>query len=142
MPHYETSIDIDAGPDVVWSTLAAGGYDTWDSGVTRLEGRVADGEKITLWSEAAPDRAFPLKVEMDEPGRTMTWRGGMPIPGLFTGVRTFRVQPAESGSTFAMREDYRGILVGPILSSMPDLQPSFDQFAAALKARAESAGTR
>ena len=37
-----------------------------------------------------------------------------------------------------MREEYSGPLLPLIWRSMPDLQPSFDQFAAGLKARAEA----
>jgi hypothetical protein len=36
-----------------------------------------------------------------------------------------------------MREEYSGPMLSLIWRSMPDLQPSFDQFAVALKQRAE-----
>jgi hypothetical protein len=39
-----------------------------------------------------------------------------------------------------MREEYSGPMLGLIWRSMPDLQPSFDQFAAGLKKRVESGG--
>ena len=61
----------------------------------------------------------------------------MPL-GLFKGVRTFTLTPSEGGPTrFHMREEYTGPLLGPIWRSMPDLGPSFEQFARGLKARAE-----
>jgi hypothetical protein len=61
----------------------------------------------------------------------------MPL-GLFKGVRTFTLTPQGSGATkFTMREEYTGPLLGMIWKSMPNLQPSFDQFAAGLKSRAE-----
>jgi hypothetical protein len=70
----------------------------------------------------------------------MTWTGGMPL-GLFKGVRTFTLTPEGSGSTtFTMREEYSGPLLPLIWRSMPDLGPSFEQFANGLKQRAESAG--
>lgn len=137
MEHYDVSTTVDASPTQVWEVLLAGEYEQWDSGVQRLEGRIAEGEKIKVWSEVSPDRAFPVRVSLDESARTMTWTGGMPIPGLFRGVRTFRVRPHGQGSTFTMREEFSGLLLGPIFRSMPDLQPSFDQFASGLKARAE-----
>ena len=60
----------------------------------------------------------------------------------FAGVRTFTLSPAGSGATsFTMREEYSGPLLPLIWRSMPDLQPSFDQFARGLKARAEGAGS-
>ena len=62
----------------------------------------------------------------------------MPL-GLFRGVRTFALTPEDGGATrFTMREEYSGPMLPLIWRSMPDLQPSFDQFAAGLKARAEA----
>jgi hypothetical protein len=72
-----------------------------------------------------------------EAEKSMTWTGGMPL-GLFTGVRTFTLEPADGDCTrFSMREEYHGPMVPVIWRSMPDLQPSFDQFAAGLKERSE-----
>jgi hypothetical protein len=66
----------------------------------------------------------------------MTWSGGMPL-GLFKGVRTFSLTPDGDGTRFTMREEYTGPLLGLIWRSMPDLGPSFEQFARGVKARAE-----
>ncbi len=139
MRSYEASSTIAAGPDAIWAILTdAPGYADWDSGVQRVEGTIAPGEKITVVSEANPGRAFPVKVTGFEPGRAMTWAGGMPL-GLFKGVRTFALAPEDGGATrFTMREEYTGPMLPLIWRSMPDLQPSFDQLAAGLKARAEA----
>ncbi len=139
MRSYEASATIAAAPDAVWAILADGpGYAAWDSGVVRVEGTIAPGEKIKVVSEANPKRAFPVEVTEFEPGRAMTWAGGMPL-GLFRGVRTFALTPEDGGGTrFTMREEYSGPMLPLIWRSMPDLQPSFDQFAAGLKARAEN----
>ena len=67
----------------------------------------------------------------------MTWSGGMPL-GLFKGVRTFTLAPGSDGTTrFTMREEYSGPLLPMIWRSMPDLGPSFRQFADGLKQHAE-----
>ncbi|MGZ5353544.1 MAG: SRPBCC family protein [Actinomycetota bacterium] len=103
----------------------------------RLEGTIAQGEKITVVSAANPKRAFPVKVTTFDPPRSMTWTGGMPL-GLFRGIRTFTLTPSGDGSTrFSMREEYSGPLAGLIGRSIPDLGPSFRTFASGLKARAE-----
>ena len=103
----------------------------------RVDGRIAAGEKITVRSHANPGRAFPVKVTEFDPGRRMTWSGGMPL-GLSKGVRTFTLAPGTDGTTrFAMREEYTGPLLPMIWRSMPDLGPSFRQFANGLKQRAE-----
>ena len=68
----------------------------------------------------------------------MTWSGGMPL-GLFRGVRTFTVNSTTGTETdFRMREEYSGPLLGLIWKSMPDLGPSFEQFARGLKVRSET----
>ena len=139
MRYYEANATIAAAPDAVWAILTdAPAYPDWDSGVSRVEGTIAPGETITVVSEANPGRAFPLKVTAFEPARSMTWSAGMPL-GVFKGVRTFTLTPEDGEAThFTMREEYTGPLLPLVWRSMPDLQPSFDQFAAGLKARAES----
>jgi hypothetical protein len=82
-------------------------------------------------------RAFPVTVSQFDTGRRMTWKGGLPL-GLFTGVRTFTLTPRIDGAVdFAMREEFSGLLAPLIGRTIPDLQPAFDEFAAALKREAE-----
>jgi uncharacterized protein YndB with AHSA1/START domain len=77
MKAYDASSTIGAAPEVVWAILTdAPGYSKWDSGVERVEGRIAPGEKITVVSKANPGRAFPVKVSEFEPGRRMVWSAG------------------------------------------------------------------
>ena len=137
MRHYESTARIDARPEAVWAILTDGpAYAQWDSGVQKVEGRIAPGEKIKVVSEANPGRAFPVKVTAFEPARAMTWSGGMPL-GLFKGVRTFSLARDGTATRFTMREEYSGPMLPLIWRSMPDLGPSFTQFARGLKARAE-----
>ena len=138
MKSYEATATIQASPEAIWTVLTdAPGYQTWDSGVERVEGTIAPGERIKVVSKANPGRAFPVKVTELTPGRRMTWSGGMPL-GLFKGVRTFTLAPDGGGATrFTMREEYTGPLLPLIWRSMPDLGPSFRQFADGLKQRAE-----
>lgn len=141
MKTYEAQAAIDASSERVWTVLMDGaGYSRWDSGIERVEGTLADGKTIQVHSKLVPGRAFPVKVAIDAPHRTMTWTGGMPL-GLFRGVRTFRVTDAGGGATrFEMREEFTGPLLKPIWKKMPDLGPSFDQFADGLKREAGSHG--
>jgi hypothetical protein len=138
MKSYDATAEIKASPDAIWAVLTdAPGYQSWDSGMVRVEGTIAPGEKITVVSKANPGRTFPVKVTEFVPGERMTWSGGMPL-GLFKGVRTFRLAPGSDGSTrFTMREEYTGPLLPMIWRSMPDLGPSFRQFANGLKQHAD-----
>lgn len=139
MKSYEAGASIKATPEAVWEVLTdAGAYSDWDSGVVRVEGTIAPGEKVKVVSEANPGKAFPVKVTELSPPERMEWSGGMPL-GLFRGVRTFTLRPDGRGATeFEMREKYSGPLLPLIWRSMPDLGPSFEQFAKGLKKRAES----
>ncbi len=137
MRAYEATSEIQATPDAIWSILVDGAhYADWESGVISVHGTIAPGETIKVVSSANPGRSFPVKVAEFEPGRAMTWSGGMPL-GLFKGVRTFRLTPTAGGTRFDVREEYSGPLLGMMWRSMPDLGPSFSQFARGLKARAE-----
>ncbi|MDQ6922376.1 MAG: SRPBCC domain-containing protein [Candidatus Dormibacteraeota bacterium] len=138
MKAYDANSTIQAAPEAIWAILTdAPGYSQWDSGVEKVEGRIAPGEEITVVSKANPGRAFPVKVIEFEPGRRMVWSGGMPL-ALFKGVRTFSLAPQGDGSTrFSVREEYTGPLLPLIWRSIPDLGPSFKQFATGLKKRAE-----
>ena len=138
MKSYEATSVIDAPPDRVWAVLVdAAGYPDWDSGVDKVDGRIAPGEKITVHAAVSKGRAFPVRVAEFEPGRRMVWTGGMPL-GLFKGVRTFTLTPQGASTGFTVREEYTGPLLPLIWRSMPDLGPSFSQFAAGLKQRAEA----
>jgi hypothetical protein len=79
---------------------------------------------------------FKLKVVRFEPDRLMVWQGGMPF-GLFTGTRRFTLLEKDDGTQFDVEEVFTGAMAGMITKSMPDLQPSFEQFADALKTKAE-----
>jgi len=139
MRYYEATATIAAPADAVWAVLTdAPGWARWDSGVDGVDGRLAPGEKVTIRSSAAPGRSFPVRVDAFDPPRMLRLRGGMPL-GLFTGVRTFTLSSRGGGGTeFHLREEYTGPLLGLIWRSMPDLGPSFAQFAGGLKKRVEA----
>ena len=137
MAAYAAQALIAADPARVWAiltdapTLVRGGL-----GILRIDGEVAPGARLRLWSEVSPARAFALRVvEFDPPGR-MTWEGGMPF-GLFKGLRTFTLTAEADGVRFRMREEWTGLLSPLIARFVPDLTPSFEKFAAGLKRLAE-----
>lgn len=135
---YQASSTIAARPEEIWAILTDGeNLSRWDSGVERVEGRIAPGQTIKVYVKVSPGRAFPVKVTEFTPPSRMVWSGGMPL-GLFKGVRTYTLSPQSNGTTqFLMREEYTGPMLPMIWRSMPDLGPSFTQFANGLKRRAE-----
>ena len=141
MRYYEATSTIAASAEAVWAVLADGAsWPSWDSGVDAVEGKIAPGETIKIRSQAAPGRAFPVKVTQFDPPAHLRFSGGMPL-GLFRGVRTYEVSGDAGGEVaFRMREEYSGPLLPLIWRSMPDLGPSFQRFANGLKQRVESGG--
>jgi hypothetical protein len=139
MKTYKATTFIRATPAAIWEILTdASRYTTWNSSIDKVQGRIAPGEKLTVHSKLSPGRAFPVKVTVFIPDRKMIWTGGMPL-GLFKGERTFTLTPQTNGTVeFRMVEVFGGLLSPLIERSIPNLQPAFDEFAAALKKRAEA----
>jgi hypothetical protein len=139
MKEYSASTRINALPEKIWAILTdATKYPEWDPVAERIEGRIALGEKVTAYTKLSPGRGFPAKVTEFEPGRKMTWTGGMPL-GLFTGIRTFTLVPQADGTVeFTLRETFSGPMLSLIGGSLPDMTEPFKGFVAGLKQRAEA----
>ena len=143
MRSYEAAARIDASPADVWAVLTdVGTWRDWDSGVDRVEGRVALGEPITVYATMIRNRPFTVTVTELRPGEAMRWRGGLPF-GLAVIERTYSLDPQDDGGTvLTVREDHTGPLAAVLGRSTPDLNPSFRQFCAGLKATAEARVSR
>ena len=136
---FKATNEIKASSEVIWRILTdSAKYPDWDPGIVKIEGRIAPGEHLTLYTKADPKRAFKPTVIDFEPNRKMIWRSGMPL-GLFQGARTFLLEPLGDRVRFTLREEYGGLLLPMIGKSIPDLNPIFVAFCAALKKRAEAA---
>ena len=143
MRSYEAAARIDASPEHVWALLVdVGSWRDWDSGVDRVDGRVALGEKLTLYATMIRDRPFTVTVTEIRPREAMRWRGGLPL-GAAVIERTYHLDAQDDGSTvLTIREDHTGPLAALLARSTPDLNPSFRQFCEGLKARAEGRASR
>jgi uncharacterized protein YndB with AHSA1/START domain len=130
-------IHIAASPETVWSLLTdASAYPSWNTTVTSIEGSIAKDQKIALRAKIDPKRTFKLRVSAFEPARKMVWEDG---GKAFRGVRTFTLEATPDGTTnVTMREVLTGTMMAMIEPKLPDFRPSFTQFAADLKAAAES----
>lgn len=138
MREYKITETINAPAEKIWAILTdAPNFPNWNKGVTKIEGKIALGEKITVHTTYS-EQSFPVKVTELTPNHSMIWTGGMPL-GLFKGVRTYKLsQNADGTTTFYMHEVFSGILLPLIGRSIPDLNPSFQDYAAGLKQKAES----
>jgi hypothetical protein len=139
MKAFETKIIIHAPAEAVWALLTdAPNWTAWNPTVDRIEGTIAPGQKVTVHAKISPGRAFPVTVSEFVPNEKMVWSSSMPL-GLFKGARTYTLTPLSDseGILYTMREEFTGPLAPMITRSIPDLQPAFEEFAQALKARAE-----
>jgi hypothetical protein len=119
-----------------------GGWRDWDSGVDRIEGRVALGERLTVYATMIRNRPFSAVVTEIRPQEAMRWRGGLRF-GLAVIERTYALDAQDDGGTvLTVREDHTGPLAGLLDRSTPDLNPSFRQFCAGIKAKAEGRVSR
>ncbi len=138
MKIYEAKTVIRAPRDRIWRLLTdAPGYPAWNPTIEKLDGTIALGHKIELHVKAS-GRAFSLQVTELVPGERMVWTGGLPL-GLFKGERTYTLADVDGAIEVTMREVFSGVMAGVITKKIPDLQPAFEAFVAALKQRAEQA---
>ena len=143
MRSFEAVTRIDASPAEVWAALVdVAAWRDWNSGVDRVEGRVALGEPLTVYATMIRNRPFAVTVTELRPQEAMRWRGGLPL-GLAVIERTYALDAQDDGGTvLSVREDHTGPLAGLLGRSTPDLNPSFRQFCAGLKALTETRTTR
>jgi len=138
MKMSSATTEIKASPEKVWGILTdAAKYTEWDKGMISLDGKIAPGEKLTIYAKIAPNRAFKVTVSEFVPNSRLVWSSGMPL-GLFTGKRSFSLVPLGNGQVkFTIQEAFSGLMLPLIGGSIPDLNSTFATYASALKARAE-----
>lgn len=137
MKSYEARITIKAPRETIWAVLTdTASYPGWNPTVEKVEGSIAQGEKLKIFTTLSPGKGFPAKVSELQPGVRMVWSFSAPL-GMFKGARTFALTETADGIEFHTREEFSGWMSGPITKKMPDLQPSFDAWANGLKQRSE-----
>jgi len=138
-----TEIEIAASPERVWRTLTDfASYRAWNPLLPSARGELREGEivRVQLKTGRRPITIKPRIVRV-VPNRELTWRGSLPIPGLFTGEHHFEIHVlGDARVRFHQWEQFSGLLV-PLLSRMLDgeTRRGFEAMNAALKARAEAA---
>ena len=126
---YSVTVDVAAAPEALWKLLTTSeNFPKWNSTVSKIEGRIALGEKLKVFIPAVPGRAFEVSVTKFEANQQMVWSDQ-------AGARTFKLTPAENGrTTFTMSEK----LFAQVAVNVPDMRPTFIQYAKDLKRAGES----
>ena len=143
MRKIETSIDIEAPPERVWSILMDfGAYPDWNPFIASIEGEQCVGGKLK--AELTPPKGkgmtFKPTVQVFEEGNELTWLGRLLVPGIFDGRHTLRVEPRPGGTTFIHKEQFTGVISALLIRFIgEDTEQGFLAMNAALKERAEGA---
>ena len=143
MPIYQTTFDINATADRVWSVLTdLDRYGEWNPQIPRISGDLMKGSQISL-RLALPGRSpmdLSATIEEAQPGSLLTWRGHVVAPWFFEGHRKFEIVPITDRQVRLTHvEDVHG-LVAPLFSVLMGTpqQQSHDALNGALRARAEA----
>jgi len=137
-----TEIEIEATPERVWQVLTDfAAFPEWNPFVTRAEGTVRRGERLTIRMQPDGGRAMTFRptVLEAEPNRHLRWVGRVVVPRVFDGEHSFTIERVGEGEVrLIQQEEFRGILV-PLMAKSLDRNtlPAFEKMNHALKRRAE-----
>jgi hypothetical protein len=143
MRELDTSIEIDAPPERVWSVLTDfDSFPDWNPFIRSARGEVEQGAKLEVRLEPPGGRAMTFKprVLVAEPGRELRWLGRFLLPGLFDGEHIFRIEPLGDGhSRLVQSERFSGLLVPLFGKTLEQTRRGFEAMNEALRRRAEGA---
>ena len=143
MKELRTEITIGALAERVWDILTDfESLPEWNPFMQQASGELEPGQTLEVYLKL-PDGAgmkFKPKLVAVEPNRELRWRGRLLMPGLFDGEHVFELEPTgESSCRFVHREQFRGVLVSPMMAFMgKKTERGFNLMNEALKARAEA----
>lgn len=114
MKTYDSTLEIDAPADQVWTVLTDfASYPAWNAALPTIRGDLRVGSTLSMELDLGGKRmAVTAEVQAVEPGRAFSWKGHLGADALFTGRREFTVVPAGPGSsTFRHVESLSGLIV-------------------------------
>lgn len=118
----ETAIDIDAPQERVWAILSdTANWPRWNPFAKVLDGKLGMGErlKIEVLPQGGKPMQFSPKIVELTPGTSFAWLGSLPIPGLFHGRHSYRLESLGPGRTrFHHGESFAGLIAGLVLLSI------------------------
>lgn len=143
MRELRSEIDIDAPPSAVWKVLTDfASFPNWNPFIREASGSLKVGERLRVRIHPPGGRAmtFRPKVLVCDENRELRWLGHLLVPGLFDGEHIFALEPRDGGTHFVQREEFNGIFVPLMWSSLDEnVRQGFEEMNRALKDRAEGA---
>ena len=136
---FQAKSIINAPAEKVWAVLSeAKNFPKFDTTCIRIEGNIAEGKKIKIFSKLSPKHPFTITVTRMTKPRQMVWESGMPFD-LFKGVRTFHILAKDDAtSEFYLEENFSGPLLFLMRRVIPDMSHAFETCAQGLKEFVES----
>lgn len=143
MKEIRTEIIIDSSPERVWSVLTEfESFPEWNPFIVRALGTIDEGEIIEVHLQPPGGKGMTFKPRLIrvETNKELRWLGRLLMPGVFDGEHVFQLTRTDDGRTrFVHREEFRGVLVRPLLAMVGKKTASgFQRMNQALKARVES----
>ncbi len=140
----EEDVEIVARPSEVWWQLTNfEGYPEWNPFITRIEGELREGARlsVTIDAEGIPPFVFRPKLLVVDPERELRWVGRTGLPNLFDGEHAFVIESTGIDRVrFLQRETFSGLFVPGTLSLIDSqVRSSFREMNTALRQRAEAA---
>ncbi len=141
MKEYRASIIIRASPADIWPVLIdVSRWPEWDSNFDKMEGEVALGQRLKIFSKVMAGRVISVTVTQLVQNQKMTLASGMPL-GLFKVQHSYTLTAKGDGKTEVLsHEFFTGPLAPLIGKSIPDMTQSFNEFVSRLKQRVEAGG--
>ncbi len=137
-----TDILIDRQPTTVWAFLTdTGAYPTWNPAIASIDGPLREGATIhvTTHNRRFGINTYTSRVLTVLPFRELQWEGRFPVPGLFEGERTFRLEALGDHTHLIQTEQFTGLLVGWLTSRLfEDTAYQMNDMDRALKQRVEA----
>ncbi|WP_439028026.1 SRPBCC family protein [Haloarchaeobius sp. DT45] len=141
MNEVETTIDINAPADVVWTVLTDfERYAEWNPFITDARGRVVEGEDIEIRLDTPGGRSVRLEptVLAVTENELLQWRGQYLAPRLFDGTHTVELEALdESRTRVVQREEFTGTATDQVFGAT-SFRDGLDAMNRALKERTES----
>lgn len=141
---FESATLINAPPSTVYAILTDfDAYNQWNAVIPAIrvkEFKENAAIRPTLVSSRGKISFNASLNKVDPAKKEFSWKAGMPIPGMFKGIHSFIMHPADdagASTRLVRREEYSGLLVPLFASQVRDADAGLEEMIQALKKRAE-----
>jgi hypothetical protein len=141
MRQLQTTIDIEAPPERVWSILTdLPAFSEWNPFIREARGELQPGAELAIRIQppgGRPIRFRPTVLKVD-PGRELRWLGRTGVRGIFDGEHVHHLEPvAGDGTRYTQSERFSGVFTWFAGGILKKTLVGFAAMNAALKQRVE-----